>query len=178
MTEPRSEAWTASTPAPLGEDESGFTDEELDALNLDDDAPVENMKHVRKIRAQNQRMRHRLREAEANRQAAEEAHERDLAKLADLERREIERAAAEVLADPTDLLRFADEAEQQSFNDEFGSIVADNVVAAAHRLAAERPHLAKRAFPPPTDQPVEGLKPGASPESKPKPTSWQTAIRG
>ena len=170
MTEPEA--------TPLGEEESGFTDEELDALNLDDDAPVENMRHVRKLRAQNQRMRMKLRESESNRQAAEDARAADLAKLATYEQQTIERAAGQVLADPADLMRLADEETVRNFNDEFGAIVEDNVVAAAHRLAAERPHLAKRAFPPPSNQPVESLRPGASPEPKTAPVSWTTAIRG
>ncbi len=48
----------------------------------------------------------------------------------------------------------------------------ETVVEAAKRLAAQRPHLAKpTADRPPSDRPIERLRPGASPETKPKPIS-------
>src|SRR5262249_50664493 len=168
---------TEPTP-PLGEDESGFTDEELDAF--DDSEPIKDMAAVRRLRSQAQRLRHRLREAEANRQAAEDARAGDLARLAEYEKREVERAAAQVLIDPEDLMRYTDEATQAEFNDEFGRIVADNVVAAAKRVIAERPHLAKpqAVEKPPTDRPLESLRGGAAPESKPKTPTWSSVLRG
>ena len=102
--------------APEGEEESGLTDQELDALADDDEEPKD-MRAIRKMRAQNKRSRHRLRESDANRQAAEDARSSDLARLAAYEQQAIERAAAQVLADPADLMRLADEETVRSFND-------------------------------------------------------------
>ena len=148
-----------------------------------DDEQVVDMRGVRRLRAEAKKLRHQLRESEANRASENAKHaadrESDLARLAALEKAEIERAASAVLVDAEDLWRYVDEATQQTFNDEFGAIVADNVVEAAKKLAADRPHLAKPVVaPPPSAQPIEGLRPGASPESKPKPTSWAAAIHG
>lgn len=173
---------TDEQPAPEPEGDppqaTELTDEAIDELAGDDEEPRD-MAAVRRMRAENQRLRHRLREAEANRQSVEDSRAGDLARLAALEKAEIERAASAVLVDAEDLWRYVDEATQQTFNDEFGAIVADNVVEAAKKLAADRPHLAKPVVaPPPSAQPIEGLRPGASPESKPKPTSWAAAIHG
>jgi hypothetical protein len=93
---------------------------------------------------------------------------------------EVKRVAGEVLHDPDDLLRHQPDMSNY-FDTEFeGVINADNVVAAAKELAAEHPHLGKpqQVTPPPTDQPVEGLRPGASPAPRPAPASWSAVIRG
>jgi hypothetical protein len=143
----------------------------------DDDAPAD-MRAVRRMRAENKKLRHRLRESEANRATAEEGRASDLARLAALEKREIEREASALLADPQDIWR-TDEATQQEFVDQqFGEVIPDAVRDAARLLIESKPHLARRATPPPSDRPVEGLRSGAAPETKPKPTSWAAAIRG
>lgn len=163
-------------PEPVGEG-SELDDETIDEL-ADDDAPAD-MRTVRRMRAEAKKLRHRLRESEANRVSEQEARAGDLARLAELEKREVERAAGTVLIDPNDLWLHTDAKTQSEFNDEFGAIVGDRVVEAAKRLAAERPHLAKpNAERPPSDRPIEGLRPGASPESTPKPLSWSSAIHG
>src|SRR6478752_7032326 len=81
-----------------------------------DDEQVLDMAHVRKLRGENKRLRHLLRETEENRAS-------DLARIATYERREAERAAATVLVDAEDIWRHTDEQTQASFNDEFGAII-------------------------------------------------------
>ena len=172
------------TEQPTPEPESDLEPEVIDEL-ADDAAPVD-MRAVKRLRSENARLRHRLREAEANRvtaeegkATAEEGRASDLARLAAMEKREVERAAEPYLADPSDLWLHTDEAAQREWVDQqFGEIIPDAVRDAARALVESRPHLARRATPPPTAQPLEGLRPGASPESKPKPTSWAAAIRG
>ena len=164
--EPRSEAWTATAEPKLESD-----------TNNDDEQLVD-MKQVRKLRNENARLRHRLKEVEASMGSERES---TLARLAAYEREAVERAAATTLIDGEDIWRYTDEATQAEFNDAFGAIVADNVVAAAKRVIAARPHLARPpSTPPPTDRPIESLRPGATPntgEKKPAP-SWHTALRG
>ncbi len=126
----------------------------------------------RKLRNENKRLRHLLRETEENRAS-------DLARIAAFEKREVERQASALLIDPEDW-RHTNAETQQTFNDEFGQIVGDRVVETAKRFAAQRPHLAKpNTAAPPSDRPLEGLRSGAMPsEEKPKPPSWASAIRG
>jgi hypothetical protein len=149
-----------------------------------DDDEVTDMAAVRKLRNEAKRLRHLLREEQANRASEAAKHqaerESDLARIATYEKAEVERAAATVLVDPEDVWRHTSAEEQAAFNDEFGSIVGTNVVEVAKRLAAERPHLARpNTAPPPTARPIEGLRPGASPEPKTPPVpTWATALRG
>lgn len=144
--------------------------ETSDDDDVDDDEPVTDMKGLRKLRNEAKRLRHLLRESEANRAS-------DLARIAAYEKRAVEAAASAVLVDPTDLWVHTDEATQRSFNDEFGSITADRVVEAAKKLAAERPHLAKTQRPP-SNQPIESLRSGAMPAEDKKPATWYGAIHG
>ena len=99
MTEVNEPAPDETTPDPV--ESSELDDAAIDEL-ADDDAPAD-MRAVRRMRAENKKLRHRLRESEANRVSAEDARAGDLARLAALEKREIEREAGAVLADPTDL---------------------------------------------------------------------------
>ena len=160
-------------PAP----ESDNADSELDDTAIDeaaDDEPIRDMAAVKRLRQEAQRLRHLLREEQANRQSEQASA---LARIAEYEKREIEQAAAQVLIDPQDVMRYTSAEEQAAFNDEFGAIVADTVVEAAKRLAAQRPHLAKTQRPP-TDRPLEGLRGGASPEQQARPITWAQALRG
>ena len=70
--------------------------------------------------------------------------------------------------------------DMDAFIDEqFHEITRDRVVETAKQLASEKPHLARpNVSPPPSQQPIESLRPGASPEVKPKPTTWAGALRG
>jgi hypothetical protein len=70
---------------------------EVDDLAADDDE-VLHMRAVRKLRNENKRLRHLLRETEENRAT-------DLARIAAFEKREVEREAAAVLVDPEDIWR-------------------------------------------------------------------------
>ena len=166
-------------------DETGRieVDTSAEVTDDDDDEPVLNMAAMRKTRAEAKKFRHLYRESEANRAAENAKHQTDhesaLVKIAEYERREAERAAAEVLHDPADLWIHTDETEQRQWSDEFGNIVNAKVRAAAEAVAEQRPYLAKpNTAPPPTDRPIEHLRPGASPTRQEKPVSWAAAIRG
>jgi hypothetical protein len=158
---------------PTPEPDSELDSEVLDEL-ADDDEQVTDMRGVRRLRSEAKRLRMLLREEQENR-ASEQASA--LARIAEYERREVERAAAALLIDPQDVLRYTDEKTQAEFNDEFGAVIGDRVKAAAQAIIEARPHLA-RSQRPPTDQPLESLRSGAMPEVRPKPTSWAAAIRG
>jgi hypothetical protein len=138
----------------------------------DDDDAVLDMAAMRRVRREAAALRKRVHELESD-------NERLITQQAAAERREIEREASSVLADPADIWR-TDEATQQAFVDaEFREIVPDAVRDAARLLTESKPHLARRATPPPTNQPVESLRPGASPQQESKPAAtWFGAIRG
>jgi len=146
-------------------------DESLTEVN-DDDDEVLDMRAVRKLRNENKRLRHLLRETEENRAS-------DLARIAGFEKREVEREASAVLVDPEDIWR-TDEATQQQFVDsQFHEVIGDRVREAAEAIIASKPHLAKpNTSAPPSDRPLEGLRSGAAPEGKPKSPTWASAIRG
>ena len=136
-----------------------------------DDEQVLDMRAVRRLRTENQKLRHQLREAEENYGGA-------AARLAAAERREIERElASSLLIDPQDIWRSDTEVQQSFVDEQFREVIPDAVRDAAEAIIAAKPHLAK-STPPPSSQPIEGLRPGASPAEKPKPTSWAAAIRG
>lgn len=153
--------------------------EQIDDDIADDNDEVLDMRGVRKLRNEAKRLRHLLREEQENRASEQKHRESDLARIAAFEKREVEREASQVLIDAEDIWRHTDLETQQTFNNEFGEIVGERVVEAAKRLASERPHLARpNTSPPPSDRPLEGLKPGASPEPEKKPATWHAAIRG
>jgi hypothetical protein len=101
---------------PTPEPDSELDSEVLDEL-ADDDEQVTDMRGVRRLRSEAKRLRMLLREEQENR-ASEQASA--LARIAEYERREVERAAAALLIDPQDVLRYTDEKTQAEFNDEFG----------------------------------------------------------
>jgi hypothetical protein len=136
---------------------------------------------LKKARSEARNLRERLHEAEQRANAAEEKYGEAAAVVSQYQLNEVKRLASEVLHDPDDLLRH-DPDMSAYFDTEFEGIInADNVVAAAKKLAAERPHLAKPIEPPPkppTDRPIESLRPGASPGEKPASVSWSTVLHG
>lgn len=159
------------TTEPIGEP-IPTTELESDEPAGDDDAVLD-MAAMRKIRREAAGLRKRVHELEAD-------NERLITQQAAAERREIERQAAEVLVDPQDIWLHTSAEEQQAFVDsEFHEISRDRVVDAARALAESKPHLARPVVtPPPTQQPVEGLRPGASPEQTKPAATWFGAIRG
>lgn len=145
----------ATEPEPAGRslDESGW-----------DPAAIN---EIRKLRKESQRLRDRL-------HAAELDAERAITQLGAMQHAEIERLAAEHLVDPGDVWRAGTD-----FTNDLGEVDPEAIAEAAHALTAEKPHLAKpQSAPPPSDRPVEGLRPGASPAAEPTPKpSWQSVIR-
>ena len=154
----------AADPTPAGE--AHIQSSSSDSLDL-----PQNLDQARKLRSENRALRERVHAAETNLESA-------VTRLAAAEHAEVLRIAAEHLIDPTDI--WSAQPDMRAFyDDEFGQITADKVVATAKELAAAKPHLARPAkSPPPTDRPIEGLRTGAAPEVKPKTPSWSSAIRG
>ena len=149
----RNDAMSEPIGEPTPEPEPGL---EPDADQLFD------LQAAKRLRAENQKLRHRLREAEANRQTAEEARAASLARAAAMERQLVEHEVSELLADPSDLWAHTDEATQQSWVDQqFGELVPDAVRDSARAIIESRPHLARRTAAPPTARPIENLRPGA-----------------
>jgi len=138
----------------------------------DDDSEPQSIEQARKLRSENRSLRSRLR-------AMETDYEGAITRLAALEHAEVERHAGEVLVDPADIWRHQPDLTA-FYDDEFHQITRDKVVETAKQLAADKPHLAKPpTAPPPTDRPIEGLRPGArAPEDKPPTPSWASALRG
>jgi hypothetical protein len=165
--EPRSEAWVATAEAP--------DDEMPTAVDTADDAP-QNLEAARKLRSENRNLRQRLHEAES---AAKVDVDALTARLAALERAEVERLAAQDLIDPADLWQ-TDVTAQSFYDDAFTQIVPDKVRDATAALIKSKPHLARpprQATPPPTDRPIESLRPGASPEPRRTEVTWSSALR-
>jgi hypothetical protein len=161
MTEPIDEPTPATEP-----------DAEDTALPDDGDDEVQDLRAMRRLRTENKRLRHELREAQENYGSA-------AARLAAAQRREAERIAGEVLHEGSDLWRVDPELQQEFYDEEFGEVTRDRVVEAAKALAADKPHLGRPpAGPPPTDRPLEGLRGGARPEEPTPAPSWASALRG
>ena len=140
----------------------------------DDDDAVLDMAAARKLRNENRNLRQRLHAAETANAELEGAATR----LTALEHAEVERIAAQDLIDPSDL--WSARPDLQSFYDaEFGQIVPDKVREATQALIAAKPHLAKpNTAAPPSQQPLEGLRPGASPNLQQPTPTWSSALRG
>jgi hypothetical protein len=121
----------------------------------DDVDEPQTIEQARKLRAENRSLRNRLR-------ALEEEYGAASAVLSAMQLAEVKRVAAEVLHDPDDLLAHQPDMAQY-FDDEFTSMIsADKVTERAKELIAGKPHLAKPpTAPPPTDRPIESLRPGA-----------------
>jgi hypothetical protein len=157
MTEPTSSP--APTEAPVEQPQS-------DSLSL-----TENLEAAKRLRSENKTQRERAKAAETELEATK-------AQLAAMRRTEVERLAGAELIDPADLWNaHADVAE---FLTDDGTIDAGLVNEAAQAITAAKPHLAaeKKTSPPPSDRPVEGLRSGATPDTRPSPApTWAEAIR-
>ncbi|GEE01119.1 hypothetical protein nbrc107696_15650 [Gordonia spumicola] len=132
---------------------------------------------VRRLKRENQALRARAKTAEQ--QAADLAARYDAAQRAD-----VIRLAGEHLDDAEDLFRFHDPeagALMDALRADDGTIDADLVAEHAARIVEARPKLGVDYQPeptrPPTDRPVESLRPGASPADAPATgASWQQVI--
>lgn len=145
---------------------------DVEVPDTDDVEVPDTIEAARKLRSENRSLRQRLHTAEAD-------VEKLVTQQAAWQRAEIERTAAEVLVDPADVWRIDPDTQQSFYDQEFGEISVDGVVSAAKKLASEKPHLAKpNTAPPPSKQPIEGLRGGASPEPKKTETTWSSALRG
>lgn len=131
------------------------------------------IEQAKKLRAENKSLRTRV-------HALEEKYGEAAAVVSAMQLAEVKRLAGGLLHDPDDLI--AHQPDMTAYFDaEFtGMVSADRVTEQAKALIAQRPHLGKpqSSGKPPSDRPIEGLRPGAAPADKPKPTSWATAIRG
>jgi hypothetical protein len=153
--------------------------EQPDEVVADDDEQVLDMAAMRKVRHEAASLR---RDRDGLRTRVHELEEQlgaAAAREAASQRRDAERVAGEILHDPTDIWRVSAEVQQSFYDEQFGDITADNIVAAAKQLASEKPHLARPpSGPPPSQRPIETLRPGASQQDTPPPATWHTAIRG
>jgi hypothetical protein len=135
-----------------------------------DDAP-ETIEQARKLRSENRALRTRLHDLESE-------HEGAVTRLAALEHAEVERHAAELLIDPQDIWREQPDL-QAYYDEEFQQIVPDRVREAARAIIASRPHLTRpQNTPPPTQRPIEHLRPGARGTETARETSWPQFLRG
>lgn len=133
-------------------------------------SPEDWQEEVRKLRKENASWRTKYREAEpiiAEHQAREEANKTELQKA--------QEALAKRDQDFTDLQTRNNRLELANIHhipaddiDLIGSGTREEMEARAARLGALYTASAARPTPPPTDRPVEGLRPGATPEP-PKP---------
>lgn len=117
----------------------------------------ENLEAAKKLRAENKKLRDRLR-------ALETDHEAAVSRLDGMRHAEVERIAAEHLIDAADIWTAAQDVN--NLVDDDGLVDAGKVSEAAQALVAEKPHLGASYRPqnrPPTERPIESLKPGASP---------------
>ena len=170
---------TEPTPTPEGEEVSAPEPEATaDESMLDDRAKAALQKARREARSLRERL-HATEEqvGQLQSQVGEQA-----AIVSAMQLAEIKRLAGDLLHDPDDLIAHQPDMSNY-FDEEFTGIVsADRVVEQAKELIRQRPHLGKPpqvAPPPPTDRPIEGLKPGATPDTKPSaPVGWSAVIHG
>lgn len=159
------------TPAamPLQLPQAAAVADDIDEGDLDGD-DFDPDRRVRRARNEARGLRGRLRDTEAERDGL-------LAVVDGLRRGEVERLAATELVDARDLL---DRHAVAEFLDEAGRVDPAKVSTAAKALIADRPHVAAPPVVtvPPTNRPLESLKPGGSPQRQPEPTTWQSALGG
>ena len=133
----------------------------------------QNLDQARKLRSENKMLRERLHAAET---AAAEAG----TYLGDMRRAEVERLAGSELIDPADL--WTAHPEVDGFLTDDGTIDPAKVTEAAQAITTAKPHLSvdnKKPPRPPSDRPVEGLRPGASPgDTDPHSRRGQTRCAG
>jgi hypothetical protein len=108
--------------------------------------------------------RRRLRETEAER-------DKLIARVEAMQRNEIQRLAADKLADPADVWR--DGATVADILDDDGNIDHDKVSGLVGGLVETHPHWAASVK---TPTPRNGLRSGASAASQPRPVSWAEAM--
>lgn len=137
-----------------------------DAPEADDATdPVENVEHLRKLRSENNKLRAKLKEFEPLAKKAQAADEAAKSKEQKAEERALaaERREQETLEGYARLeLAVTHHIEPEDI-DLIGSGTREEMEDRARRIAAKNA-AASKAQPPPTDRPVEGLRPGASPE--------------
>jgi hypothetical protein len=105
---------------------------------------------IRALRRENANWRTKYREAEQDMESA-------VSRLNAMQHAEVERIASQHLLDPGDIWRTGADVD---FSNELGELDAGKVAEAAQSLIADRPHLARPTIaPPPTNRPVEGLRP-------------------
>jgi hypothetical protein len=145
---------------------------------MSDDDEQMSVEEARKLRSENASLRRRLHERDEQYNTLQAEHEGTMTRLGQLERAEIERIAGEHLIDATDVWQ-AQPDVQAFYDEEYKQIVSDKVVETAKSIIAAKPHLARpQSAPPPSERPIEGLRPGAAPETKSKTPTWASAIRG
>lgn len=151
-------------PLPQGEEDSDAPDD----AELDDRTRA----YVAKLKREAQGLRTKLRDAEEIAGAAaarETVHTREAVAAA---------AAQAGLIDGNDL--FIAHPDPNEFLDEqFREVVGDRVAEATKALLATKPYLGRTRGTPPSDRPIEGLRPGASPQQQqPKTSTWSEALHG
>ncbi|KDF01934.1 hypothetical protein Y900_024145 [Mycolicibacterium aromaticivorans JS19b1 = JCM 16368] len=160
----------AGMPRQITQEQQAAADDDLDLDDEpDDDNSLDPDRRLRRARNEARNLRGRLRDTETERDAL-------TAVVDGLRRSEVQRLAAAELADARDLL---DRHAVADFLDEAGHVDPAKVSAAARALIADRPHTAAPPVvtAPPTNRPLESLRPGASPEMQPQETTWASALR-
>ena len=131
---------------------------------------LHDFERAKQLRAENKGLRARAKGAEDQLTSLQ-------ARVESMQRDEITRIAGDYLRDGTDI--FTGGASVADFLDDDGDVDRDVVGASTAELVAERPHWAKgyAGDKPPTDRPIEGLKPGATPTGYTPPgLSWRDVI--
>ena len=163
---------TISDTAPPGDAERDELGRFTSAPEPDDVELPRDLEAAKKLRSEAANLRRENRELRAD-------NERLITQAGARQRADIEAAAAEVLVDGADVWRVDPNLQQSFYDEQFGEISTDGVVAAAKKLASEKPHLARPpSAPPPSDRPIEGLRGGASPEPRQTEVTWNSALRG
>jgi hypothetical protein len=167
-------------PTPLEEPTASWapvvepTEEPADTVGdvSDDELDPRTRAYVAKLKKESQGLRARLRDAEEQVGAAsarENVHTRE----------QVAAAAAQAgLIDGNDL--FIAHPDPNEFLDEqFRDVIGSRVAAATQSLLEQKPYLGRPVGAPPTQRPLEGLRPGAAPEPKaPTTPSWSAALHG
>jgi hypothetical protein len=125
---------------------------------------------VRQLRRENKTLRERAKAAEAELETRS-------TQLAAMRRAEVERLAGSDLIDPSDL--WSAHPDVDGFLTEDGTIDPTKVAEAAQAITTAKPHLAadKPVSRPPSDRPIESLRPGASSDTRPAQPTWADALR-
>ena len=129
------------------------------------------LERARQLRAENKTLRGRAKSAEAQLEGLAE-------RIEGFQREAITRAAGDILKSADDI--FTGGAAVVDFLDEDGNVDLDAVRDAAGELVTERPHWGTGYVgdKPPTQRPVEGLRPGALPRDyTPPQQTWRDVLR-